>query len=68
MARSKPGFTPGLPPNPAAVAAKAAADAAQAAAKAKAKQDEAVQWYRDVLGFPEPTANALYVEQTLTDV
>ena len=52
MARSKPGGTPGPPPDPAAVAAKAAADAAQAAAEAKAKQDEAVQWYRDVLGFP----------------
>ena len=67
MARSKPGFTPGPLPDPAAVAAKAAADANQAATEAKAKQDEAVQWYKDVLGFPEPAANAMYVEQTLTD-
>ena len=68
MARSKPGFTPGPPPDPASVATKAAADAAQAASEAKAKHNEAVKWYVDILGSPEPAANALYVEQTLTDV
>ncbi len=68
MARSKPGYTPGPLPDLAAVAAKAAANAAQAEAKAKAKHNEAVEWYVDDLGFPEPAANALYVEQTLTDL
>ena len=68
MALSKPGYNPGPPPGLAAVAAKAAADAAQAEAEAKAKHNEAVKWYVDILGFPEPAANALYVEQTLTDV
>ena len=59
---------PGPPPDPAAVAAKAAADAAQAEAEAKSKHNEAIKWYVDVLVFPEPAANALYVEQTLTDL
>ena len=34
---------------------------------AQAAQDVAVKWYMDVLGFPEPTAKALYTNQTLTD-
>ena len=34
----------------------------------QSKQDEAVKWYEDVLGFPEPCAKALYIEQTLTGV
>ena len=33
----------------------------------KVKQDEAVKWYTDVLGFPEAFAKALYIDQTLTD-
>jgi hypothetical protein len=37
-------------------------------AEKQSKQDEAVKWYEDVLGFPEPCAKALYIEQTLTDV
>jgi len=32
-----------------------------------AVQDVTVQWYVDVLGFPESTAKALYTSQTLTD-
>ena len=67
MAHSKPGYTPGPPPGPAVVAAKASADAAQEEADAKAKHNEAVKWYVDVLGFPKLAADALYVEQTLTD-
>jgi hypothetical protein len=38
------------------------------AAEEQSKQDEAVKWYEDVLGFPEPCAKALYIEQTLTEV
>ena len=30
-------------------------------------QDVTVKWYVDVLGFPESTAKALYISQTLTD-
>ena len=30
-------------------------------------QDVTVKWYMDVLRFPEPTAKALYNDQTLTD-
>ena len=59
MARSKP-KPPKPPPSDREVAAWAA--------KAQLKQDEAVKWYEDVLGFPEPSAKALYIEQTLTDM
>ena len=37
-------------------------------AEEQLKQDGAVKWYNEVLGFPEPSAKALYVDQTLTDV
>jgi hypothetical protein len=68
MAHSKPGWAQSqTPPNPVAVAAKAKSDAKEKAAEAKEKCDEAVKWYVEVLGFPEAAANALYVEQTLTD-
>jgi hypothetical protein len=62
-----PGHPKYVPPDPAKVAAKAKADAESDAEKAKEKRDKAVKWYVDVLGFPEPAANALYIEQTLTD-
>ena len=57
MARSK---LPKLPPSKRQVKARAAQE--------QSKQDEAVKWYEDVLGFPEPCAKALYIEQTITDV
>ena len=41
---------------------------ADSAAKEQIKQDDAVKVYNDVLGFPEPSAKALYIDQTLTDV
>jgi hypothetical protein len=31
-------------------------------------KDDAITWYKDVLGFPEPCAKALYIDQTLTSV
>jgi hypothetical protein len=58
MARSRPNRTPKAPADP----------AAEEAAEEQLKQDEAVKWYTDVLGFPEPSATALYIDQTLTDV
>jgi hypothetical protein len=60
MARSKPKPILKPPPSDREVAAWAA--------EAQLKQDEAVKWYEDVLGFPEPCAKALYIDQTLTDV
>ena len=38
------------------------------AAKEQIKQDNAVKWYTKVLGFPEPSAKALYIDHTFTDV
>ena len=68
MARTyPPGHPKYVPPNPDAEAAKGKAKADKDAETAKEKRDEAVKWYVDVLGFPEPAANALYLEQTLTD-
>ena len=57
-----PGHAKYFPPK-----TKAKADAKKAAEIAKEKREEAVKWYKDVLGFPEPAADALYLEQTLTD-
>ena len=62
-----PGHPKYVPPNPAKVAAKAKTDAKHDAEKAKERRDEAVKWYVNVLGFPEPAADALYIKQTLTD-
>ena len=59
MARSKP--KPVLKPPPSERQVEALA------AEEQSNQDEAVKWYEDVLGFPEPCAKALYIEQTLTD-
>ena len=61
MARSRPDSNPKPPSDQAAAVAKAQA-------KAQTKQDDAVKWYKEVLGFPEPSAKALYINQTLTDV
>ena len=47
--------------------AKAKAKAEREAAEAKRERNEAVKWYVEELGFPEPAAQALYVKQTLTD-
>ena len=58
MARSRPNRTPKAPADP----------AAKESDEEQRKQDEAVQWYTGVLGFPEPSAKALYINQTLTDV
>ena len=53
---------------PPEVKAKADAEkAAKAADEAKQERNKAVKWYVDVLGFPEPAADALYIKQTLTD-
>ena len=52
MARSKP-KTQKPPPSDREVEAWAAEE--------QLKQDEAVKWYEDVLGFPEPSATALYI-------
>ena len=48
-------------------AAKAKAEAEKEAEEAKEECDDAVKWYVKQLGFPEPAAQTLYVEQTLTD-
>ena len=53
--------------DPAKEAAKAKADAESNAEIAKEKRDKAVKWYVDVLGFPQPAADALYAKQTLTN-
>ena len=58
MARSRPNRTPKAPANP----------AAKEEHEEQIKQVEAVKWYNEVLGFPEPSAKALYIDQTLTDV
>ena len=63
----QPGHPKYVPPNPSKVAAKAKANANEAAKTAKEKRNKAVKWYVNVLGFPEPAADALYIEQTLTD-
>jgi hypothetical protein len=57
MARSRPDRTPKLP----------VVLEAEAKAEMQAKQDNAVKWFMDVLGFPEASAKALYLDQTLTD-
>jgi hypothetical protein len=57
-----PGHAKYVPPK-----TKAKADANKAAKIAEEKREEAVKWYKDVLGFPEPAADALYLEQTLTN-
>ena len=68
MARTyPPGHPKYVPPDPEAEAAKAKAKSNEDAETAKEKRDKAVKWYVNVLGFPEPAANALYIEQTLTD-
>jgi len=68
MARTyPPGHPKYVPPNPNAEAAKVKAKANKDAETAKEKRDEAVKWYVNVLGFPEPAADALYIKQTLTD-
>ena len=54
MAKSRPNRTPKAP--------------ADLAAEEQLKQDDAVKWYTEVLGLPEPSAKALYIDQTLTDV
>ena len=54
MAKSRPNRTPKAPADP--------------ADKEQLKQDDDVKWYTEVLGFPEPSAKALYIDQTLTDV
>jgi len=61
MAKSRPNRTPKPPADP-------VAEEAKAKAKEQLKQDEAVKWYTEVLGFPEPSAKSLYIKQTLTDV
>ena len=66
MARSGPKRTLKPPADPAAEGW--ATEAEGWATKAQLTQDEAVKWYEDVLGFPEPSAKALYIDQTLTDV
>ena len=68
MARTYPPGHPNYkPPNPDKEAAKAKAKANREAAEAKEQRDDAIKWYVEELGFPEPAAQALYVEQTLTD-
>jgi len=62
MARSK---SPLKPPAP-EVDSNSDPDA-DAKAEEQAKQDDAVKWYTDVLGFPEASAKALYIDQTLTN-
>ena len=58
MARSRPNRAPKAP----------ADTAAEESDEEQLKQDDAVKWYTDVLGFPKPSAKALYIDQTLTDV
>ena len=60
-----PGHPNYVPPE---VKAKAdAKNAAKAADEAKEERNDAVKWCVDVLGLPEPAADALYVKQTRTD-
>ena len=54
------------PDNPTMARAKAMAQVASGA-NPDAVQDVTVKWIMDVLGFPEPTAKAMYTSQTLTD-
>ena len=63
----QPGHLKYVLPDPAKVAAKAKADAGYDAKKDKERRNKAVKWYVNVLGFPEPAADALYIKQTLTD-